>query len=864
MAAEIFKLVGRITYEGQQKVEAGLNALGKKIEATQQKLTEFGERAQAAGEKTTAIGEGLTKYVTAPLAGLGLAAGLAANDTQRAMGRIQAGLGTTEEHARELTKEAQTLWKNGFGENVTEAAESIGEVSRNLGSLVDDAQLTKITEQAYIFRDAFGYDIAESSRTAATLITQFGVEGTKAMDYLTAATQAGGDYSKELLDVVNEYSPQFKAAGMNIDQMFNTLLNGAYAGAFNMDKVGDAVKEFNIRAKDGSDTTAEGFKAIGLNATQMGAAIAGGGEKGAAAFQATIAALANMKDPVKQAQAGVALFGTQWEDLEADVITSMTGAGDALGDVSGATQKAGDALYNNFGARLETTMRKAQAALEPVGQKMLDVADRVLPPLLGGVEKLSTWFSNLGNSGQNTVLIIGAIAAAAGPLLIIVGTLITSIGAIAGVLGAVTAPVWGIIAGIAALVAIFAIAYAKSETFRNAVNNIGLKLKEVFLTGFGVVAAFLQTKLAELSAWWSQNSAMIMGALQNIANVVTGVFSVVWPIALALIRATWGYIQNIINGALNIITGAIQFFAALFTGNWSALWAAIGRILSGAVELIWGLVNISLVGRLLGGFRSLASAAGSTIKNMASSIVGFFRGLASGAVNTVTSMKNRVVSYFTGLWNQARTIFSILRQYGESIFRALGNTITSVAGNIRAQVVSRFNSLLSSARSIFNNIKTAITNPVTTAQNAIKTATDKIKGFFTKMKLKFPKIDMPKLPHFSLKGKFSLKPPSVPTIGVNWYAKGGVFDGDSIIGVGEKGPEAVVPLTGPRMKPFAETIAQQMPGGAAGAMIYLENIVQLGGKEIQKMVRILSPYLDAELAFERDKNNRHKGGRRTQ
>ncbi len=71
---------------------------------------------------------------------------------------------------------------------------------------------------------------------------------------------------------------------------------------------------------------------------------------------------------------------------------------------------------------------------------------------------------------------------------------------------------------------------------------------------------------------------------------------------------------------------------------------------------------------------------------------------------------------------------------------------------------------------------------------------DKIKGFFSGLKLKPIEIPKPKLPHFSISGEFSLKPPSVPRINVDWYAKGAIFDGPQVIGVGEAGPEAVLPI----------------------------------------------------------------------
>ena len=110
--------------------------------------------------------------------------------------------------------------------------------------------------------------------------------------------------------------------GLDADDMFKVFQKGAESGAFNLDKVGDAVKEFSIRAIDGSDTTIDGFKRIGLNADEMAAKFSAGGDTAKQAFQETIAALASMEDPLEQNTAGVDLFGTMWEDLGPEAVTA--------------------------------------------------------------------------------------------------------------------------------------------------------------------------------------------------------------------------------------------------------------------------------------------------------------------------------------------------------------------------------------------------------------------------------------------------------------------------------------------------------------------------------------------------------------
>lgn len=818
-ASEIFALVGRIALEGLETVTNGLNNIQQNAQRTSERMKKFGENTKKAGEKATDAGEGFSKYVTAPLAIVGGVAVAAAEDIERANGRIMAGLGLGRKEAAAYLDVARSLWKEGFGDNIQGAAEMIAVVGRNVQDLPVE-ELQELTRQAANLEKVFGIDLNESTRTASVLMNNFGITSGHAMDLMTVGFQEGGDYSGELLDTLREYGPQFASMGFNADEMLNILIKGADAGAWNLDKVGDSMKEFNLRAQDGSKTTADGFAAIGFNASEMGQAIASGGETAQQAFMATVAGLAAMEDPVAQNIAGVNLFGTQWEDVRKEVILAMGDTRNELGQVEGATQRAGDAINNNFGTRFKRTFRTAQDALIPIGTIVLDLADRVLPKIEGAISTVSDAFAKMSPTGQTMTVIFGLIAAAIGPVLVAVGLMLTGIGSLITLVAGFTAPVVGVVAAITLLVGALIAAYASSEQFREIVNRVFGAIAGIVQQGLSAAWGFIQSIWGQIQSFWAENGAMIMAAVRNVFNFLEPIIRVAMNLVIGTIAMYWNIAKTLIQGAVNIILGIIKFFAALFTGEWGALWEALKQMLTGALQMIWGVIQLVLMSTILGIFKRFAGAIGGIIGPFVTRIVGFFRSMGSGITGAVNGFIAAVRSRISGM-------------------------VTSVAqyiSRMSTDAALRFLQMVNAAKTSFNNIKTAITTPINAARDAVKSAIDKIKGFFTGLRLKMPKISMPPMPHFELKGKFSLNPPSVPKLGVNWYAKGGVFDGASVIGVGEQPgvKEAVIPLSGNNMLPFARAIADLMPGGGGDTFNVTINARDV--REFNDLIRILNDF----------------------
>ena len=163
--------------------------------------------------------------------------------------------------------------------------------------------------------------------------------------------------------------------------MFNVFQQGADSGAWNLDKVGDAVKEFSIRSIDGSKTTIHAFESLGLNADEMMATFAAGGEDASIAFQGVLSALMDMDNQVQRDAIGVELFGTQWEDLGTEAMAALADINDGAYDAEDALGKINEVKFDNLGDAFESVKRQAETSLLPLASTIAKAFTKIAPAI---------------------------------------------------------------------------------------------------------------------------------------------------------------------------------------------------------------------------------------------------------------------------------------------------------------------------------------------------------------------------------------------------------------------------------------------------------------------------------------------------
>ena len=295
------------------------------------------------------------------------------------------------------------------------------------------------------------------------------------------------------------------------------------------------------------------------------------------------------------------------------------------------------------------------------------------------------------------------------------------------------------------------------NTFFEFCSFIGQKLSELWT---GIIQPTLSSIGSFFSSVFSAIGNVISSVMNFIWNIITSIWNAIWGFISPIVLAIWNTIQNVFTSIFDTIMNVL-----------SSIWQGIVGIVNGIVTFVVGILSNIF----------------QTICNVFTGIMNFIMGKHEQAKANFSQAWENIKGIFKSAWNGIKGIVT-------SVFGAIWNTIKSIANGIKNTFSSIFGGIVRVVSTTFNTIKTTISNILTGAWNIIRGIVNKIKNAFN-FKWSLPSL---KLPHVKVKGgeaPFGIGGKgSLPKFSVDWYAKGGVFEKPSVIGVGEAGTEAVMPL----------------------------------------------------------------------
>lgn len=325
------------------------------------------------------------------------------------------------------------------------------------------------------------------------------------------------------------------------------------------------------------------------------------------------------------------------------------------------------------------------------------------------------------------------------------------------------------------------------------------KYMEIIETTFTAIGDYL----VEAGAWVSETWNTIWTGIKN-------VFMEVWTSIKTFFIEIW-------NGIVEAVTPIIESVGTFISETWAKIKETTFRIWNGIKEFfigIWeGIVNVFTT--MLDVASEVISKVWNYIKEVTSTvwdaIVGAIKEvwniLTTFISETINALAETISEVWKGIKESASRIWNSIKTTITEVWDGLLESGSTIFNDIKDVLVETFETAKESVSETWGKIRDAIMDPITEAWEKVVEMVDNIKDALD-FDWSLPDL---KLPSFTKTGSFGLNPPSVPSFGLSWKATGGIATGPSVVGIGEAGDEAILPLSNKkRMKPFAHAVSSMM------------------------------------------------------
>lgn len=790
MATDVGSAVGYLDLDisgflsGLQSAQSQANTASKNIATT------IGNNLQSAGKSMTSAGSTLTKTVTTPVLGLGTAAVKVTSDFESAMSKVSAISGATGGDLDALNKKAQEMGaKTKF--SATESAEAFTYMA--MAGWKTEDMLSGI-DGIMSLAAADGLDLATTSDIVTDALTAFGLSASDSghfADVLAKASSNANTNVSMLGESFKYAAPVAGALGYSAEDTAIALGLMANAG-IKGSQGGTALRGSLTRLIKPTDEAAALMEQYGLSMTNADGSMKSLGE----VMNMLRDKLGGLTE-AEQAQVAAQIFGQEAMSGMLAIINASDSdyakLTDAIYDADGAAQQMADTMLDNLSGQL--TLLKS--ALEGLAIQFGEI-------LMPYIKQFVTWLQNLTQKLQELtpeqkeqIVKWAAIAAAIGPVLMVLGKLTSSVGsiittfgkipgaiakaksaftAVSAAIGGISAPVVAVVAVIGVLIAAFANLWKTNEEFRNKMTAIWDGIKSKF-------ESFAQGIVDRLNALGFD--------FENFGEVVKAIWDGFCSLLAPIFEGVFNQVSVILGSVLDALTGIFDVFIGIFTGNWDQAWQGVKEIFGAVWDLIkgtfesWTIAFKGIADTVLGwfgttwdetwtnikqffvdiwnGITSFFSNVISSIKmavsNFITTIINFFAQLPTNIANFITNAYNSVVTWVSNMVAKARemgqnflnAVVSFFTNLPYKVGYFIGNTLTNIViwvGNMVAKaremgtnflnnVVSFFTQLpgkvLQFITSAFNNVQTWATNMVNKAREMGTNFINNVVSFFTQL-----------------------------------------------------------------------------------------------------------------------------------
>ena len=606
----------------------GLDEVNGKLKSGSAQIEEYAKKIENFGSKTKEVGGSLSKNITAPIAAAGTAAYAAWMSVDEAYDNIAVGTGATGDALSKL----QESFDNVFAKapfDAMDISNSLADLNTRFGftgKVLEDA-----SEKFLRFASVNKTDVSNAVALVSRAMGDAGIpaeEYTSVLDALTTASQASGISIDALTGNITKYGAPMRALGYTTEESIAIFASWEKAGVNTEIAFSGMKKAISNFSAEGKDAKVE--------------------------FKKTLEEIAKCPDIASATTKAIEVFGTK---AGPDLADAIKGGRFEFEEMLKLVESSSGQLDASFEATMDPA-DKAKVALNNLtlaGAALGDVIQSALGPVFESLADIlkdfTEWFKNLNPEIRQTIVFVGGIIAAVGPLLVLIGALAgpisTALGLFAkfklalfgtaeqaGMMGTMvsglTGPILAVIGIIALVTAALIDLYNNNEEFRKNVNDMISNLIEILQTLWNsflypILTAVKDVLLdiwnnAILPVWETVKNCIadIIAKLSGLIEVLTPVINFIIQLLSALLipvflllantigavvseaisffGALLSNVSQVIGGIIQVISGIIQFITGVFTGNWKQAWNGIVSIFKGIFDGIVGIAKAPING----------------------------------------------------------------------------------------------------------------------------------------------------------------------------------------------------------------------------------------------------------------------------